>query len=199
MTSTTTPIDLPAELAKAEAELLEWVRGQRSYTNDQMNAETYYQDPNTGEAVADRGLTLVRIAERDAAEILAATHRVMALKTLIGVAKPRPEESLLDDREVTVQWGPSNPNDGKYEYVETSACDGSDVRYQRRLPKVVLEAGAWESTTAEAYATARRPAEDGVTGNKHLWDALANCLKCGKGHVGYDADMDELTCPIPGN
>lgn len=74
-------------LAKAEEELLAWASGERSYTNEQMSVETYYTDTASGQAQPDRGLTLVRIAERDAAEIELATNRLVALRLLAGLTK----------------------------------------------------------------------------------------------------------------
>jgi len=194
--ATTDDSDLLAELAHAEAELLAWIRGERSYMNEQMGAETYIADPTTGELVPDRGLTLVRIAERDAAEIAAASNRVQALRMFAGVSKPRISDEF-DDREQVVEWGPSNPNDGDYEYVQVGDCDGSNVSYRRRTPKVVITAGAWETTTEAAYNAASVPPEpDAETGNYHSWDSLENCVKCGKGHVGYEQAKYEPTCPI---
>jgi hypothetical protein len=188
--------DLLTELADAEAELLAWVRGERSYTNEQMGAETYSVDPSSGELVPDRGLTLVRIAERDAAEIEFASKRVQALRMLTGVSKPRISDEF-DDREQVTEWGPSNPNDGDYEYVQVSDCDGSNVSYRRRTPKVVITAGAWEATSEAAYNAASLPPEpDAETGNYHSWDSLDNCVKCRKAHVGYEQAKYEPTCPI---
>lgn len=65
------------ELAKAEAELFAWATGQRSWTNQQMDAEfgTEY-----------RSRTLVEIAQRDEAELGIAIKRVQALRLLTGGA-----------------------------------------------------------------------------------------------------------------
>lgn len=67
------------ELDKAEAELLAWVRGERSYTNEQYAVENFKED-----GTPDRGETLVRIAQRDAAEIQCQINRVQALRLLGG-------------------------------------------------------------------------------------------------------------------
>lgn len=61
------------ELVVAEGELHAWATGQRSYTNEQMRVEN---------GVEERGETLVRIAQRDAAELDLATKKVLALRIL---------------------------------------------------------------------------------------------------------------------
>lgn len=43
-------------------------------------------------------------------------------------------------------WAETLTNDGEYEYTTSSDCDGSNVTYWRRKPKmaVVEDAQAWE-------------------------------------------------------
>jgi len=62
-------------LQSAEDELLAWVSGNRSSTNAQLNAEV---------SPEDRGETLVRIAQQDAAELELATRKVEALRLLLA-------------------------------------------------------------------------------------------------------------------
>jgi len=69
---------LQAELVRAEQELIAWATGKRSWMNEQMNAEA---------STEDRGLTLVRIAQRDAAEIEIATKKVIALRLVCGLTE----------------------------------------------------------------------------------------------------------------
>lgn len=78
--------ELLIELHKAEAELLAWCKGERSFTNEMQSIEVCYSYQHSDGLYtfdSDRQLTLVRIAQRDAAEIEFARQRVLALRTLL--------------------------------------------------------------------------------------------------------------------
>lgn len=77
--------DLDALLAEAEAELLDWCTGERSWTNEIMNAEPGFEN---------RPQTLALIEARDADAIRAARERVEGLRTLRSVQVPVTEEWL---------------------------------------------------------------------------------------------------------
>lgn len=62
-------------LQAAELELLAWASGNRSSNNEQLNAEA---------SPEDRGETLVRIAQQDAAELELAIRKVEALRLLLA-------------------------------------------------------------------------------------------------------------------
>ncbi|MDN4648143.1 hypothetical protein [Curtobacterium sp. PsM8] len=59
------------------------------------------------------------------------------------------------------EWSESLPNDGRHEFTLSGDCDGSDVRYYARTPRLVVEAGVWRPTTEDAFTNARFP-EDGA-------------------------------------
>lgn len=74
-----------AQLAQAELELYAWATGERSTLNEMMSVENFVGDAsNTGPGIGpDRSETLLRTAQRDAAELDAAMGRVKALRMLL--------------------------------------------------------------------------------------------------------------------
>jgi len=66
--------ELRLELEEAEAELLAWTRGERSSLNQQLELEVNPED---------RGATLIRVAQQDAAELALAEGRVRALRLFL--------------------------------------------------------------------------------------------------------------------
>lgn len=77
------PNQIGLALAEAERELFAWAIGQRSFMNEMMSNERWYDD-GSGQPASDRQLTFVRIAERDAAELRIAREKVLALRLLIS-------------------------------------------------------------------------------------------------------------------
>lgn len=71
--------DAAAALPDAEAELLAWATGQRSWLNEMMSAENFLPG---GER--DRQKTLLMSDQRDAAATELARQKVLALRTLTG-------------------------------------------------------------------------------------------------------------------
>lgn len=89
ITVTLRPAQLP--VTEAEAELLAWCTGERSWTNEMMNAEPGFEN---------RPQTLALIEARDADAIRAARERVEGLRTLRSVQVPVTEEPRLNPRVV---------------------------------------------------------------------------------------------------
>lgn len=58
--------------------------------------------------------------------------------------KERAERAEAALARVEAQWSEGNPNDGTYEYVATSDCDGSNMAFFRRLPPLHARPGNWE-------------------------------------------------------
>jgi hypothetical protein len=85
-------------LAIAEAELLEWATGKRSWINEMMNTENYV-DQGNGTTGPDRNRTLALTEARDADAIRAAREKVLALRLLAGLT---PEGV---DPMTVVAWG----------------------------------------------------------------------------------------------
>lgn len=72
--------ELRAELKEAEEDLLSWIRGEYSSFNEQSALES---------SEDDRGATLIRTAQQNAAQIDLATSRVRGLKLLIELNAPK--------------------------------------------------------------------------------------------------------------
>lgn len=130
--------DLDALLTEAEAELLAWCTGERSWINEMMNAEPGFEN---------RPQTLALIEARDADAIRAARERVEGLRALRSVQVP-----------VTEEWEYGVTRDPGSAYSEYTAGTEAEVReYAANRPHLYAarrrKAGPWEPLPSPGTTT----------------------------------------------